>query len=215
MPRRAAETALRLRAPRRRPDMHTPLMLQIVLGLDAAPSHARSSIRRPMGQRLSPRENQDPRGWHRFRDSRSRITARHRLEAVLDAIYAAYGSGWDDVAGTDRVEAWVWPRKRCGWFARAARCCPKAGSAGVLGPDAPLRGAPSRPARRERGIRADFGTRFARVVRAMIDEAERELTAAAAQNRARPLPARSRAAVGACRRRSTRPRRVGRDRGPV
>ena len=83
------------------PDMHTPLMLQTVLGLDAA-DIARAFLVSPatMGQRLV----------------RAKMKIRHagivfevpelhelpqRLEAVLNAIYAAYGSGWEDAAGAD------------------------------------------------------------------------------------------------------------------
>ena len=82
--------------------MHTPLMLQVVLGLDAA-TIASAFLTSPaaMGQRLS-------RAKARIRDAgiafeipdRRQLPA--RLDAVLDAIYAAYGSGWDDVAGSDQ-----------------------------------------------------------------------------------------------------------------
>ena len=81
--------------------MHTPLMLQVVLGLDAA-TIASAFLTSPaaMGQRLS-------RAKARIRDAgiafevpdRRELPA--RLDAVLDAIYAAYGTGWDDVAGSD------------------------------------------------------------------------------------------------------------------
>lgn len=85
--------------------VHTPLMLQVVLGLDAA-TIAGAFLTRPtaMGQRLS-------RAKAKIRDAAIAfdIPDRHelpaRLEAVLEAIYAAYGSGWDDVAGAD-------PRRR-------------------------------------------------------------------------------------------------------
>ena len=42
-----------------------------------------------------------------------------RLDAVLEAIYAAYGSGWDEVAGADPRRK-GWPRKRS---ISAACCC--------------------------------------------------------------------------------------------
>ena len=85
--------------------VRTPLMLQIVLGLDAA-RIASAFLVQPsaMGQRLS-------RAKAKIRDARVafEIPAANelppRLNAVLDAIYAAYGSGWDDVAGAD-------PRRR-------------------------------------------------------------------------------------------------------
>jgi predicted RNA polymerase sigma factor len=82
--------------------MHTPLMLQVVLGLDAA-TIASAFLTSPttMGQRLS-------RAKARIRDAGiafeipDRGELPERLDAVLDAIYAAYGSGWDDVAGSDQ-----------------------------------------------------------------------------------------------------------------
>lgn len=79
----------------------TPLMLQTVLGLDAA-RIASAFLVKPatMGQRLS--------------RAKSRIRAAGipyalpeakdlpaRLNAVLEAVYAAYGSGWEDIAGAD------------------------------------------------------------------------------------------------------------------
>ena len=86
-------------------DIHTPLMLQTVLGLDAA-RIASAFVVKPatMGQRLS-------RAKAKIRDAgiafevplAGELPA--RLGAVLEAIYAAYGSGWDDVAGAD-------PRRR-------------------------------------------------------------------------------------------------------
>jgi RNA polymerase sigma-70 factor (ECF subfamily) len=87
------------------PAMRTPLMLQSVLGLDAA-RIASAFLVAPaaMGQRLV-REKARIRGasidWI-VPDARE---LPGRLAAVLEAIYAAYGSGWDDVAGAD-------PRRR-------------------------------------------------------------------------------------------------------
>ena len=83
----------------------TPLMLQTVLGLDAA-RIASAFLVKPstMGQRLS-------RAKAKIRDARiafvlpAQEDLAPRLDAVLDAIYAAYGSGWDDLAGAD-------PRRR-------------------------------------------------------------------------------------------------------
>jgi RNA polymerase sigma-70 factor (ECF subfamily) len=81
--------------------IHTPLMLQVVLGLDAA-TIANAFLLQPatMGQRLS-------RAKTKIRDAgiAFEIPDRHelpeRVDAVLEAIYAAYGSGWDDLAGAD------------------------------------------------------------------------------------------------------------------
>lgn len=87
------------------PPMRTPLMLQTVLGLDAA-RIASAFLVAPatMGQRLVREKT-------RIREANIEWTVPGpaelpaRLEAVLDGIYAAYGSGWDDVAGAD-------PRRR-------------------------------------------------------------------------------------------------------
>jgi len=83
------------------PDVHTPLMLQAVLGFDAA-AIARAFLVQPaaMSQRLV-------RAKAKIRDTGIAFEvpeARElpeRLEAVLHAIYAAYGSGWEDAAGVD------------------------------------------------------------------------------------------------------------------
>jgi RNA polymerase sigma-70 factor (ECF subfamily) len=79
----------------------TPLMLQVVLGLDAA-RIASAFLVQPsaMGQRLS-------RAKAKIRDAGVAFELPEvkelpsRLDAVLEAIYATYGSGWDDVAGAD------------------------------------------------------------------------------------------------------------------
>jgi len=79
----------------------TPLMLQVVLGLDAA-RIASAFLAQPaaMGQRLS-------RAKAKIRDAAIAFELPEakelpsRLGFVLEAIYAAYGSGWDDVAGAD------------------------------------------------------------------------------------------------------------------
>jgi len=79
----------------------TPLMLQTVLGLDAA-RIASAFLVKPtaMGQRLT-------RAKAKIRDAGIRFELPEakelpqRLDAVLEAIYAAYGSGWEDVAGSD------------------------------------------------------------------------------------------------------------------
>jgi RNA polymerase sigma-70 factor (ECF subfamily) len=78
--------------------VRTPLMLQTVLGLDAARIAAALRVApKTMGQRLW-------RAKTKIRDARISFDVGPqelptRLFAVLEAIYAAYGSGWDDVAG--------------------------------------------------------------------------------------------------------------------
>jgi RNA polymerase sigma-70 factor (ECF subfamily) len=82
--------------------MHTPLMLQTVLGLDAA-RIAGAFLLSPktMGQRLV-------RAKWKIRDAGIQFEVPEerdlpqRVEAVLDAIYAAFGIGWDDMAGIDQ-----------------------------------------------------------------------------------------------------------------
>ncbi|MDQ2839712.1 MAG: RNA polymerase subunit sigma-70 [Acidobacteriota bacterium] len=81
--------------------VRTPLMLQIVLGLDAA-RIASAFLVQPsaMGQRLC-------RAKAKIRDAGIRFELPEanelpaRLGSVLQAVYAAYGSGWEDLAGAD------------------------------------------------------------------------------------------------------------------
>jgi RNA polymerase sigma-70 factor (ECF subfamily) len=83
------------------PAVRTPLMLQTVLGLNAT-RIASAFLVQPaaMGQRLS-------RAKAKIRDARIAFELPEadelpaRLDAVLEAIYAAYGSGWDAIAGAD------------------------------------------------------------------------------------------------------------------
>src|SRR5262245_45636646 len=83
------------------PALHTPLMLQTVLGLDAA-RIAQAFLVPPatMGQRLVRAKRKILEAALSFE-----VPADHelpeRLEAVLEAIYAAYGLGRDDAAGID------------------------------------------------------------------------------------------------------------------
>jgi RNA polymerase sigma-70 factor (ECF subfamily) len=84
------------------PDMHTPLMLQTVLGLDAvAISRAFLVSPKTMGQRLVRAKNKIRQAQIAFEIPAANQIPQ-RLAAVLDAIYAAYGSSWEDAAGTDR-----------------------------------------------------------------------------------------------------------------
>jgi len=84
------------------PAMHTPLMLQTVLGLDAGRIAGAFLISpKTMGQRLVRAKIKIRDGGIRFEipDERELST---RLDAVLEAIYAAFGIGWDDMAGVDQ-----------------------------------------------------------------------------------------------------------------
>jgi len=79
-------------------NVRTPLMLQVVLGLDAA--RIATCLRvapKTMGQRLW-------RAKTKIREARipfhvDAADYSPRVFAVLEAIYAAYGSGWQDVTG--------------------------------------------------------------------------------------------------------------------
>ena len=83
------------------PDVHTPLMLQAILGLDAA-AIARAFLVSPaaMAQRLVRAKAKIRDAGIAFELPEARELP-ERLEAVLNAIYAAYASGWEDAAGTD------------------------------------------------------------------------------------------------------------------
>ncbi len=84
------------------PAMHTPLMLQIVLGLDAARiAHALLVSSATMGQRLVRAKTKIRDGGIRFEVPQERELPQ-RLDAVLEAIYAAFGIGWDDMVGVDQ-----------------------------------------------------------------------------------------------------------------
>jgi predicted RNA polymerase sigma factor len=82
--------------------MHTPLMLQTVLGLDAARiAHAFLISPTTMGQRLVRAKTKIRDAGIRFEIPQERELPQ-RLDAVLEAIYAAFGIGWDDMAGVDQ-----------------------------------------------------------------------------------------------------------------
>jgi len=83
------------------PRVHTPLMLQVVLGLDAAAiAAAFLTPSGTMGQRLW-------RAKQKIKETRidfevpSGAELEPRLSAVLEAIYAAYGHGWEDLDGAE------------------------------------------------------------------------------------------------------------------
>src|ERR1700746_1376293 len=84
------------------PAMHTPLMLQTVLGLDAARIAGAFLISpKTMGQRLVRAKIKIRDGGIQFEIPQERELPQ-RLDAVLEAIYAAFGIGWDDMAGVDQ-----------------------------------------------------------------------------------------------------------------
>jgi RNA polymerase sigma-70 factor (ECF subfamily) len=81
--------------------IRAPLMLQAVLGLDAA-AIASAFLMSPgaMGQRLVRAKHKIRQAGIPFRVP-ERGELRDRLDAVLDAIYAAFAEGWADPTGTD------------------------------------------------------------------------------------------------------------------
>lgn len=84
------------------PAMHTPLMLQTVLGLDAARIAGAFLVSpKTMGQRLVRAKTKIRDGGIPFEVPQERELPQ-RLDAVLEAIYAAFGIGWDDMAGVDQ-----------------------------------------------------------------------------------------------------------------
>lgn len=82
--------------------MHTPLMLQTVLGLDAARIAGAFLVSpKTMGQRLVRAKTKIRDGGIQFEIPDQRDLPQ-RLDAVLEAIYAAFGIGWDDTVGADQ-----------------------------------------------------------------------------------------------------------------
>lgn len=84
------------------PAIHTPLMLQTVLGLDAA-RIGQAFLISPstMGQRLVRAKTKIRDAGIRFEVPEERFLPQ-RLDAVLEAVYAAFGIGWDGMPGLDQ-----------------------------------------------------------------------------------------------------------------
>jgi RNA polymerase sigma-70 factor (ECF subfamily) len=161
------------------PDMHTPLMLQTVLGLDAvAISRAFLVSPKTMGQRLVRAKNKIRQAQIAFEIPAANQIPQ-RLAAVLDAIYAAYGSSWEDAAGTDRRAVGL--AEEAIWLGRVLRDqVPKDPEVhGLLA--LMLHCEARRPARRDAAGRfVPLSEQNPRLWLApLIDEAERELLAAA------------------------------------
>src|SRR5262249_41657097 len=93
------------------PAMHTPLMLQTVLGLDAVRIGGAFLVSpKTMGQRLVRAKTKIRDGGIRF-EVPDRPQLPQRLDAVLESIYAAFGIGWDDMVGADHrglAEEAIW-----------------------------------------------------------------------------------------------------------
>ena len=83
------------------PAIRAPLILQTVLGFDAATIAAAFLISpATMGQRLVRAKHKIRQAGIPFRVP-ERMELRERLDAVLAAIYAAFTEGWSDAAGTE------------------------------------------------------------------------------------------------------------------
>jgi predicted RNA polymerase sigma factor len=99
------------------PAMHTPLMLQTVLGLDAVRiGQAFLVPPKTMGQRLFRAKTKIRDGGIEFEIPQEH-DLRERLDAVLEAIYAAFGIAWDDMAGADQHRRDL--AEEAMWLARA------------------------------------------------------------------------------------------------
>jgi predicted RNA polymerase sigma factor len=165
------------------PDMHTPLMLQTVLGLDAV-AIGRAFLVPPktMGQRLVRAKTKIRQAGVSF-EIPGADQLRERMEAVLNAIYAAYGSGWEDATGADHRTAGL--AEEAIWLARVLR--------DQMPDDPEVRGLLAlmlhcearRPARRNRdGQFVPLSEQDPRTWRTtLIEEAERELATAARHGR--------------------------------
>jgi RNA polymerase sigma-70 factor, ECF subfamily len=83
------------------PGVRAPLMLQVVMGFDAA-TIASAFLVAPatMGQRLTRAKAKIRQAGIGF-EVPERAALRERLDAVLDAVYAAYAEGWSDPQGVD------------------------------------------------------------------------------------------------------------------
>jgi RNA polymerase sigma-70 factor (ECF subfamily) len=81
--------------------IRAPLMLQTILGFDAATIAAAFLVSpATMGQRLARAKSKIRQAGIPFRVP-ERADLRERLESVLEAIYAAFAEGWSDPAGTE------------------------------------------------------------------------------------------------------------------
>jgi len=161
------------------PDMHTPLMLQTVLGLDAvAIGRALLIAPKTIGQRLVRAKTKIRKTKIAF-EIPAVDQIPERLEAVLNAIYAAYGNSWEDAQRVGELG------QEAIWLARVLR--------EQITDDPEVRGLLAlmlhcearRPARRSAGGRfvplSDQDQHDWSLP--MIGEAERELAAAAQMRR--------------------------------
>ena len=105
------------------PSVRAPLMLQTVLGLDAA-TIASAFLTAPatMGQRLVRAKARIKQAAIPFRLP-ERADLPERLDPVLDAIYAAFTAGWTDPGGYRTGGGEILHGKRSGCAGWSWRCC--------------------------------------------------------------------------------------------
>ena len=195
--------------------MHAPLMLQTILGFDAA-TIASAFLVAPatMGQRLVRAKGKIREAGIPFRIPDTG-ELRDRLETVLAAIYAVFAEGWCDPLGTETrrrnlAEEGIWLGRLV-----AALLPDEAEALGLL--------ALMLYAEARRAARRDANGEYVPLAAqdpalwdaALIDEAETALRRASTFGGDRPLPARSGGAIGACRAPADRMRALGGDRAAL
>ncbi len=193
------------------PAIRAPLILQTILGFDAA-TIASAFLVAPatMSQRLVRAKSKIGQAGIPFRLP-ERADLGERLDAVLAAIYAAFAEGWSDPAGTETrrrnlAEEGIWLGRL------VASLLPDEPEA--LGLLALMLHAEAR-----RGARRNADGDYVPLAEQdpaawdarLIEEAEALLFRASERGRGRPLSARGRGAIGACRAPPHRPRRLGGD----
>ncbi len=165
--------------------MRAPLMLQTILGLRRGGHRARPfwSRRRRWASAWCARRARSSRPASRFACP-SAPSCAERLDAVLEAIYAAFAEGWSDPAGTEArrrnlAEEGIWLGRL------VASLLPEEPEAlGLLVADAARAGAPRRAARRDAASTCRSPSRTRRCgTRPLIDEAEALLLRASALGR--------------------------------
>ena len=193
------------------PGIRAPLILQTILGFDAAAIGSAFLVSpATMAQRLVRAKSKIRHAGIPFQVP-ERVELGARLDAVLEAIYAAFSEGWSDPAGTEvrrrnLAEEGIWLGRL------VASLLPDEPEAlGLL--SLMLYAQARRDARRDaQGEYVPLADQDPAVGRAADRRGRRPALARQCHARDRPLPARSGGAVGSCRSPTHRPRRLGGDR---
>ena len=194
------------------PGIRAPLILQTILGFDAA-TIASAFLMSPatMGQRLVRAKNKIRQAGIPFRVP-ERADLRDRLDSVLAAIYAAFAEGWSD---PDRHRDTPSRPGRGGNLAGPAgglAASGRARGARAVGADAPRRGPPRRAPECPGRIRSARGPGSGLVGRAADRRGGRIAPSRQHHGHARPLSTGGGAAIGPCRPPAHRRGRLGGDR---